>query len=81
MAAGVNRGLLKVYAEKKTGLLLGAEMCIPQGEHIAHLLALAIDQRLGVNELLRMPFYHPVFEEGLAPLCEGWHVSCRLNPC
>ena len=29
------------------------------------LIALAIDRALTVSDLLRMPFYHPVFEEGL----------------
>lgn len=47
------------------GRLLGAEMCVPAGEHMAHLLALAIDRSLTVQDLLRMPFYHPVLEEGL----------------
>jgi dihydrolipoamide dehydrogenase len=60
-----NHGLLRVYVEKSSGLLLGAEMCAPQGEHIAHLLALAVQRKLTVRELLRMPFYHPVLEEGL----------------
>jgi dihydrolipoamide dehydrogenase len=40
-------------------------MCAPAGEHLAHLLALAIDRELTVHELLRMPIYHPVLEEGL----------------
>jgi dihydrolipoamide dehydrogenase len=65
IAAAANRGLLRIYADKNSSLLLGAEMCVPGAEHLAHLLALAIDQRLGVNEMLRMPFYHPVIEEGL----------------
>ena len=65
IAAAVNRGLVRVYAEKESSLLVGAEMCAPGAEHMGHLLALAIGQRLGVNELLRMPFYHPVLEEGL----------------
>lgn len=60
-----NRGMLRIYASRESGLLLGAEMCAPRGEHLAHLLALAIGQRLTVHELLRMPFYHPVIEEGL----------------
>ncbi|MDP1829773.1 MAG: dihydrolipoyl dehydrogenase [Archangium sp.] len=59
-----NAGVLRVYADHE-GLLLGAELCAPAGEHLAHLLALAIDRRLTVSELLRMPFYHPAFEEGL----------------
>jgi dihydrolipoamide dehydrogenase len=61
----VNHGLLRVYVEKSCGRLLGAEMCAPQGEHHAHLLALAIQRQLTVRELLLMPFYHPVLEEGL----------------
>ena len=60
-----NRGVLRVYAARETGRLLGAEMCAPRAENIAHLLALAIQQELTVQELLRLPFYHPVFEEGL----------------
>jgi len=60
-----NHGLLRVYVEKSSGRLLGAEMCAPQGEHLAHLLALAVQRKLTVRELLRMPFYHPVLEEGL----------------
>lgn len=58
-------GRLHVYVERSTGRLLGAELCAPAGEHMAHLLALAIGQELTVQELLRMPFYHPVLEEGL----------------
>jgi dihydrolipoamide dehydrogenase len=32
---------------------------------MVHLLALAIERGLKVGDLLRMPFYHPVYEEGL----------------
>ncbi len=60
-----NKGILRLYAEVESGRLLGAEMCVPAGEHMAHLLALAIDRSLTVRELLRIPFYHPVLEEGL----------------
>ena len=63
--AAENHGVLRVYADKRDGLLRGAEMCSPRAEHLAQLLALAIDQRATVHSLLRMPFYHPVFEEGL----------------
>jgi dihydrolipoamide dehydrogenase len=64
-AAQRNRGLLRIYAQRDDGRLLGAEMCAPAGEHLAHLLALAIQLGLTVHELLRLPFYHPVLEEGL----------------
>jgi dihydrolipoamide dehydrogenase len=60
-----NRGIARIYADRRTGRLLGAELCAPAGEHLAHLLALAIERASTVADLLRMPFYHPVFEEGL----------------
>jgi dihydrolipoamide dehydrogenase len=58
-------GLLRIHADRESGMLLGAEMCIPAAEHIAHLLALAIERKSTVWDLLAMPFYHPVLEEGL----------------
>lgn len=64
-AAMRNHGRLCVYADKGNARLLGAEMCAPDGEHLAHLLALAIQQKLTVHQMLGMPIYHPVLEEGL----------------
>ena len=60
-----NRGMLHVYAEVATGLLLGAELIGPDAEHLAHLLAWAIQSGMTVGRALEMPFYHPVVEEGL----------------
>src|SRR5690606_19248550 len=60
-----NKGILRVYGDVETGLLLGAEMIAPDGEHLAHLLALAIQRGLRIIDLLQMPFYHPTIEEGL----------------
>lgn len=62
---GKNKGILRVYADKQTGQILGAAMCAPKGEHLAHLLALAVQQKLTVVQMLQMPFYHPAIEEGL----------------
>ncbi|CAN7391878.1 dihydrolipoyl dehydrogenase [Acidovorax sp. Leaf78] len=64
-AALHNHGRLLVHADKITGRLLGAELCAPDGEHLAHLLALAIHRELTVQCLLGMPIYHPTLEEGL----------------
>jgi dihydrolipoamide dehydrogenase len=62
---GKNKGVLRVYGDKATGRILGAEMIGPKGENLAHLLCWCIEQGLSVGELLRMPFYHPVIEEAL----------------
>ena len=43
----------------------GAEMFGPGMEHLAHLLAWAVQSRMTVEQALSMPFYHPVLEEGL----------------
>jgi len=64
-AMGEARGVLRVYADKASGRLLGSEMIAPRGEHLGHLLAWAIEQRMTVGDALRMPFYHPVIEGAL----------------
>jgi dihydrolipoamide dehydrogenase len=60
-----NRGLLRVYGDSADGRFLGAEMVGPDAEHIGHLLAWALQARMTVAQMLDMPFYHPVVEEGL----------------
>jgi len=60
-----NYGLLRVYGSKKDGELYGAEMAAPGGEHLGHLLAWAIEKKMTVFDMLQMPFYHPVLEEGM----------------
>ena len=59
------QGLLRLYAEENSGKILGAEIHAPDGEHLAHLLAWGISAEFTVKDALRMPFYHPVIEEGL----------------
>jgi dihydrolipoamide dehydrogenase len=60
-----NQGMLRVYAEYGKGCFLGAEMIGPRAEHYAHLLAWACQARMEVRQMLEMPFYHPVIEEGV----------------
>ena len=60
-----NRGRLHLYAEPGSGRLLGMEAVGPRVEHLAHLVAWSHQQQLTVQQMLSMPFYHPVVEEGL----------------
>ncbi len=62
---GQNKGLVRIYGCKGRGCLRGAELFGPRVEHTAHLLAWAIQCQLTVEQTLRMPFYHPVIEEGI----------------
>lgn len=66
-----NCGRLRVYADKSSGKFLGAEMLGPAAEHIAHLLAWCLQMELTIEQMLAMPFYHPVVEEGLRTALRG----------
>lgn len=55
--------LLHIYADAQSGTLLGAAGMTARGEHLAHLLAWAIQRQETAASLLQMPFYHPVLEE------------------
>ncbi|MDG6777576.1 dihydrolipoyl dehydrogenase [Thiomicrorhabdus sp. zzn3] len=60
-----DHGLICLYADKINKCLLGGELIMPHAEHFAHLLSWAVEQRMTVLELMRMPFYHPVLEEAI----------------
>ncbi len=61
----INKGKVRIYAERHTGRLIGAELFGPRVEHLSHLLAWAVQQGMTVETALSMPFYHPVVEEGV----------------
>ena len=60
-----NKGLMHVYADRNSGLFLGSEFIGPHAEHLAHLMSWAHQQNMTIQQMLEMPFYHPVIEEGL----------------
>ncbi|CAM4087789.1 dihydrolipoyl dehydrogenase [Kerstersia similis] len=70
-----NAGLLRVYAQRSNGRLLGAELAAPAGEHLAHLLAWSVQQQMTIGQMLEMPFYHPVVEEGLRTALRDAHAK------
>lgn len=74
-----NKGLLHIYAEQGTGRLLGAEMIGPQVEHLAHLLAWAHQNRMTISQMLEMPFYHPVIEEGVRTALRDLNAKLKLG--
>jgi dihydrolipoamide dehydrogenase len=70
-----NQGMLRVYAEYGTGRFLGAEMIGPRAEHLGHLLSWACQSRMTVEQMLEMPFYHPVIEEGVRTALRDLHAE------
>ncbi|RSD33081.1 dihydrolipoyl dehydrogenase [Vibrio pectenicida] len=75
-----NKGLLHVYGEQGTGRFLGAEMIGPNAEHLAHLLAWAHQRKMTISEMLDMPFYHPVIEEGVRTALRDLNAKLHLGP-
>lgn len=62
---GGQADIVRIYADKNTGKLLGASLLGINAEHLAHTLALAIHHKDTAESLLQMPFYHPNSEEML----------------
>tara|TARA_Y100000034_G_scaffold136985_1_gene218016 strand:- start:21280 stop:22707 length:1428 start_codon:yes stop_codon:yes gene_type:complete len=58
-------GLMHIYASNISGKILGAEFIAPEGDHLAHLLAWAIDNQMTAGDALNQTYYHPVLEEGI----------------
>ncbi|WP_311567657.1 dihydrolipoyl dehydrogenase [Photobacterium arenosum] len=75
-----NKGILNLYGEHGTGRFLGAEMIGPNAEHLAHLLAWAHQSKMTVAQMLDMPFYHPVIEEGVRTALRDLNAKLHLGP-
>ena len=74
-----NKGLLNVYGDLATGRFLGAEMLAPAAEHLAHLLSWALQNKMTLAQMLEMPFYHPVIEEGLRAALRDLHTKLSVK--
>jgi len=77
---GENAGVVRIYASRECGRLLGAEMFGPRVEHTAHLLAWAVQRRLTASEALELPVYHPVIEEGIRTALRDLCARLKLEP-
>jgi dihydrolipoamide dehydrogenase len=80
---GKGQGLVRVYGDRASGRLLGAEMLGPRVEHTAHLLAWAVQLGTSVERALELPFYHPVIEEGIRTALRQLARELKLTraPC
>ena len=75
-----NKGTIRVYADKTTGVILGAALMAPRAENLAHLICWAIENKQTVFELLRMPFYHPVIEEAFQAALYDLKANIDVEP-
>ncbi|MCG5548509.1 dihydrolipoyl dehydrogenase [Halorhodospira halochloris] len=65
MVMRANRGLMRFYGRPSDGAFLGAEVLGPRAEHLGHLLAWAVDSGMSVEQMLDLPYYHPVLETSI----------------
>ena len=63
-------GTLRLYCDVRTHLVLGAEMCMYRAGHIAHLIGMAIMQKLTIEQVASMTFFSPAFEEVVQQACQ-----------
>jgi dihydrolipoamide dehydrogenase len=61
-ADGHDEGVVRLYADRD-GTLIGATIVAPEGEHLGHLVALAIDRGTDAATFADQPWYHPTIEE------------------
>ena len=69
--------VLRVYAERSTGRLLGASLLCAGGEHLAHQLAWAVQRGETVESMLELPYYHPTLEEMIDTALRDMRRSLR----
>lgn len=71
------RGFIKITADRKTGIILGAQLMCARATDMTGMLELAVDRNLTAENLARLVLPHPTFCEGIAEAA----VDCvqRMN--
>ncbi|MFZ5814903.1 MAG: dihydrolipoyl dehydrogenase [Bacillota bacterium] len=65
LTMGESDGLVKLVADKATGVLLGAQMCGPEVSELIGEMTLAIEMGALFEDLALTPHYHPTLSEGI----------------
>ena len=60
---GAKYGYVRVFAEKKTGIVLGAECVSKDAGEIIHSMAVAVTMKASVKDLVKVHWYHPTLSE------------------
>jgi mercuric reductase len=81
LAARDTRGLIKLVAEEKTGLLLGAHILAPEGSDSIQTAVLAIKHGLTVEDLAQTIFPYLTMVEGLKLAALGFSKDVAKLSC
>lgn len=60
---GAKYGYVRVFAEKKTGIVIGAECVSKDAGELIHSMAVAVTMKASVQDLLKVHWYHPTLSE------------------
>jgi pyruvate/2-oxoglutarate dehydrogenase complex dihydrolipoamide dehydrogenase (E3) component len=77
MVMGETRGFVKILAQPKTGLILGASIVGPEASDLIHELIAMMHLRATVFDLASMPHYHPTLAEILTYPAEELAAKMR----
>ena len=64
------RGFIKIVAEEKTGVVLGAQMMCARATDMIGEMGTAVANRLTVKQLLKAVRAHPTYNEGVGEALE-----------
>lgn len=64
-------GMIRLYTDVESHEILGSEMCCMGAEHLAHLMAMGMQKRLTVEDLINFNCYHPCIEESLVQAAQS----------
>jgi dihydrolipoamide dehydrogenase len=65
LTMGESDGLVKLVADKKSGVLLGCQMCGPEVSELIGEITLALEMGALVEDVALTPHYHPTLSEGI----------------
>lgn len=63
-------GILRLYCDEETHLILGAEMCMYRASHLAQYLSLVISQKMRVEDVCELNFFNLSYEEVILQACQ-----------
>lgn len=63
-------GILRLYCDEETHMILGAEMCMYRASHLAQYLSLVISQKMTVEDICELSFFNLSYEEVIQRACQ-----------
>lgn len=72
LTMGESDGLVKLVGDKKSGLLLGAQMIGPEVSELIGEMTLAIEMGALMEDVALTPHYHPTLSEGILEAAHAW---------